>query len=287
MVGLFVGTAFGLGPIRDSMTLRSADPAMKALALAAGLNHNGELVFLRTHPQLDSIAQMMTDCPNKSSKDGYVEQGCFDPASNRINIRDMPNDLKKVEIVTAAHEMLHAAYAQDSSSQRQSIDKKVERQLPAVQDSALHSRLSEYAKLEPGARDNELHSILGTEYGQLQPALTAYYGQYFTDRSNVVAANTAVDSLFKNDKNQIVSAENSINQNETAAKSLYSQSVAAGRSGNAGADDYYYNQYNAKIDTINRQIDHYNQLITQYNTFASEYDGHPISQIQNVQTEHS
>ncbi len=84
--------------------------------------------------------------------------------------------------VTAAHEMLHAAYAELAPGQRRRVDQLLDQAFEASADQRLRDTLAEYADAEPGQRHNELHSILPTEVAELSPPLERYYQRYFEDR---------------------------------------------------------------------------------------------------------
>jgi len=54
-----------------------------------------------------------------------------------------------------------------------------------------------YARAEPGERVNELHSIIGTEVGELSPALEAHYAEYFGDRAALYALHAQSNGVFE------------------------------------------------------------------------------------------
>ena len=60
---VIVGIVILWRPITDQITLASADPKMVQLANDAGMSRKGEVLFLRTKPQLDSDTQILNDCP--------------------------------------------------------------------------------------------------------------------------------------------------------------------------------------------------------------------------------
>lgn len=269
-------------PIQNKIIFDSASPAMQQLADTAGMNHAGKLLFFAARPKLDSLKQMAVDCPNKTAKDGYVEQGCFAPSNNRIYLRDMPTDLKDVETVTAAHEMLHAAYKNLSASDKTRIDNLLEQEVKMLNDPKLNDRLKEYAHLEPGARDNELHSIIGTEYSKLSPTLSNYYDKYFSDRAKTVAANAYVQDLFQKSQTKLSALKANIEQGRADSRALYVESAAAAKSGDVQGDSHYYALYVAKVKAVNKLIDAYNTLLDQYNALSSEYNGQPASALPAV-----
>jgi chromosome segregation ATPase len=53
-----------------------------------------------------------------------------------------------------------------------------------------------YERTEPGQRDNELHSLIGTEVRDIGDELEQYYKKYFADRSKVVALHEKYESVF-------------------------------------------------------------------------------------------
>lgn len=112
---LFLVAAFFVyRPVADQVTIWTADPAMVSLAQQADMTRQGELLFLRTQPQLVSDSEMESDCASNTAANnsaGFIEQGCYDPAANRIYLREMPSQLSSMEVVTAAYEMLHVVYA--------------------------------------------------------------------------------------------------------------------------------------------------------------------------------
>jgi hypothetical protein len=101
-----------------------------------------------------------------------------------------------VRIVTAAHEMLHAAYERLGAGERQNLDKLLQEQLARTTDQELLDLVKIYEKSEPGQELNELHSLFATEVAELSPELETYYKKYFVDRQKVVAAYQKYHQVF-------------------------------------------------------------------------------------------
>lgn len=97
---------------------------------------------------------------------------------------------------TAAHELLHAAYAQLSPADHTRINTQLESATARIHSAELTRTMRAYRRLEPGQRNNELHSILGTDYAPLDASLEQYYRQYFTNRSVVVADSQRSEQTF-------------------------------------------------------------------------------------------
>jgi hypothetical protein len=105
--------------------------------------------------------------------------------------------LDGIREVTSAHEMLHAAYMRLSDEERSAVDTLVEAEYTKLSSNdEFAERMAFYARTEPGERDNELHSIIGTEVATISPELERHYARYFDDRSKVVALHTQYASVF-------------------------------------------------------------------------------------------
>lgn len=285
MLAAIGGTAaLAIGPISDSLTLAHADPAMVALAGQAGMSRKGELVFLRTQPQLVSDSEMQTVCADNTAannSNGFIEQGCFDPSANRIYIRRMPADLQKLEASTAAYEMLHPVYLSIHDSKRgAALDQVIEMNYRSINDPQLQAQVANFAKTEPGARDLELFSLLGTGYTNLTNELAGYYMPYFSDISATVTANQQVSQLFKDDKAKLGELKGQIDHYHELADGAYAASVRWAHAGSQYWDDYYYAIYRQDVDQENATVNQYNQFLVTYNTLVTEYNGtQPVQQL--------
>jgi hypothetical protein len=291
---LLIGLAVAVGlllyqPLADRITLQDASPTMIALAHQAGMNRAGELLFLRAHPQLDSDPQMETHCPAAAANsNGFIEQGCYDPQANRIYLRGMPADLQPLEATTAAYEMLHIVYINDTRGSATTLNQAIESNYAQIHTAALDVQVANFARTEPGSRDLELFSLLGTEYSGISANLMDHYAPYFTDLSANVTANNRVQSTFQTDETKLSTLKNLIANQSSAATSAYDTSINWAHAGNASEDNYYYHLYTADITAENNTISQYNQLIQQYNALVTDYDGtQPVARISNAQAQSS
>ena len=99
--------------------------------------------------------------------------------------------------VTAAHEMLHAAYHRLNMFERPNVDKMIRVEYEKIKDDpTLKQVMQYYQKAEPGAELDELHSIIGTTIADLPDDLERYYATYFSDRAKVVALNESYNKVF-------------------------------------------------------------------------------------------
>lgn len=159
----------------------------------AKLTPHGRFYLYTSKPEINDRQEFNERCISKGEKTAIL--GCY--TGGRIYVFDVTdNRLNGIKEVTAAHEMLHAAYERLSNGERSRIDGLVEQQLAAITDTRIRDLIEIYDKTEPGERANELHSILGTEVEKLNPELETYYSQYFSDRQTLVRLSAKYETVF-------------------------------------------------------------------------------------------
>jgi hypothetical protein len=174
--------------ILDWWYLRSYTPPARIVQLAdrAGMTDEARRIFYRAQPQIETDrAALVRDCHIKD--DETIELGCY-LSSDKIYLLDIQQpELADEMVVTAAHETLHAAYDRLSRKEQRQIDAELSAVAGGIKDADLKKRMADYGQLEPGEEVNELHSILGSEYSNLSPALERYYTRYFANRGEIIA----------------------------------------------------------------------------------------------------
>ena len=224
----------------DQYNVWSYRPTTEVARIAANsqLNSLGQFYFYASHPEIDARGAFNSHCTQKGEKTAIL--GCY--VNGRIYVFDVTDDrLNGIKEVTAAHEMLHAAYERLSEGEKQRIGKLVESQLAAITDSRIKDLVELYDKTEPGERANELHSILGTEVKDLSPELEAYYGRYFKDRGALVSMSAKYEAVFQqinDEQNALVEQLNSLAADITARSTKYNNDT---------------NKLNADITTFNQK----------------------------------
>jgi hypothetical protein len=289
-IAVSAGLVYGIRHILDSYTISHADPAMIALATQAGMSREGELVFLRAHPQFVSDTQMQSACAGNTAannSNGFIEQGCYVTGTHRIYLRHMPSNLYQLEVSTAAYEMLHPLYISlTSDSKASAVNIAIEANYTKLKDVDLEAQVANFAKTEPGARDLELFSLLGTGYAAISPALVRYYAPYFTNLGATVTASTQVKQLFRQNENQLAQLRAQVSSDDTLARNAYTASVMRAHAGDQAGDEYYYNSYQEYLDQENTAIAQYNVLLVSYNALVTEYNGtQPVRQINPALTQ--
>src|SRR5439155_7694071 len=135
-------------------------------------------------------------CP-KPEGAGAVVLGCYKTTTGEIFVFDVTRpELAPMVEVTAAHEMLHAAYSRLTETERVAVDQATASYFATTSSTHLKDEVALYDRIEPGRRAEELHSLVGTEIGELPPALVTYFSRYFRDRQPVVAHYAAYVAVF-------------------------------------------------------------------------------------------
>ena len=188
--------------ILDQITVWQYTPTAEVSGLVdrAGMNSEGKFYYLASQPKLDSSSTFNSECDRVENVTSIL--GCY--SSSRIYIYNVTDpQLDGIREVTAAHETLHAIYDRMGDDEKAKVDKLIEAEYNKLFTNKDFSDLMAfYAKTEPGQRDNELHSIIGTEVGNISLELEAHYDKYFSNRQKVVELNAKYSSVFKSLKDQ-------------------------------------------------------------------------------------
>lgn len=280
--------------LQDWMVVQNYTPSAEVAAITqrATMNQQGTFLFYASQPQISDAATFNQQCTRRETSTAIL--GCYDGL--RIYLYNVSNDeLDGIKEVTAAHEMLHAAWQRLSDSERTRLGALLEQAYDKVKTPALEERMAYYERQQPGERANELHSILGTESGDLGEDLEHHFAQYFTDRQEVVRLHARYEAVFTSLQQQaealrqeIETMVTTLNQDIAAHNQAVMQldqdiiahnnSYAALDRTDAGA----VNAYNARrsnlmargeaLDQQERQLDvrreQYNQKLQQYNQLA-------------------
>ena len=251
-----------------------------ALAERADMNDKGRYYFYASFPEVQDRQAFNNSC-NTTRTQETVVLGCY--TGRHIYIFNVEDDkLDGIKEVTAAHEMLHAAYDRLSSSERTRIDSLLDKAAKATTDENLKTLLSAYDKSEPGERLNELHSILGTQVHNLDPELETYYRQYFSDRTALVNLSDKYESVFnslKSQQQQLASELEQLARDLTAESDGYNQAITQlnadigvfnekASNGGFSSQSQFNNERDslvARQDALKTQRNDLNVKIAQYN----------------------
>ena len=236
--------------IIDQITVWQYELPAEVLTLAkdSGLNDHGKFLLRASRAELNERAEFNRNCTMRESQ--AIVLGCF--AARRIFIFNVTDErISGVRAVTAAHEMLHAAYARLGTRDRQNLDQLLEEQLARTTDQSLLELINIYAQSEPDQKFNELHSLFGTEVYQLSPALETYYKKYFADRHQVVQLYHAYSQVFTDLNTRAEKLQQELNAKNAA--------IAAASA-----------QYRRDANQLSADIDEFNRCAKELNCFASQ-----------------
>jgi hypothetical protein len=237
-------------------------------------------LFYINHPVLISGSNFRTQCPNSDPANSEI-LGCYHPIMNGIYLYIVSDStLNGVEQVTAAHEMLHAAWARLPSSEKAKLTSELNNYYNnELTDPEIRNEIAIYQQTEPGSVADEMHSTFGTECQNLPPELENYYKQLFTNRQTVVGFANSYKSVFQNYQNQIKgfdsqlsSLKTTINSNITTLKSEQNALSSLKSQMNSLFASGQISQYNQDVLSYNQQVNSYNNLITATQSLISEYN---------------
>jgi hypothetical protein len=284
---------FNAQALSDWWQLRGYSPAaaVSALATQDTMTTSARHTFYVNRPELESNAsQFRTDC---GETEKTIVLGCYHSNQAGIFVYNVQDSrLAGVQQVTAAHEMLHAAYDRLSSKDKNHIDGLLQNYFNNdLKDQRIIDTMNAYKQSEPNDVVDEMHSVFGTEIADLPQPLEAYYSRYFTDRQAVTTFAAAYQGEFtsredqvKTDdaklaqmKAQIDAQEQSLGAQSTQINSDRAKLDALRQSGQIAAYNNGVAAFNSEVTAYNygvqklkTNISDYNQLVDQRNSIASE-----------------
>lgn len=209
---------------------------IQKISQRSGLSDRGEFYLYASHAAVNTAAEFNANCARLETNNAVL--GCY---SNRnIYIYDINNqELDGIEEVTAAHEMLHAVWDRMSDGDKSKMGDMLEAEYKKIATPELETRMAYYSRNESGERQNEIHSIIGTEVSSIDSALEKYYSKYFEDRQKTVALHTKYEQVFAQLSNE--------------SESLYNQLTASGKE----IEDLSF-EYNLAVTELSADIQAFN-----------------------------
>jgi hypothetical protein len=266
--------------IADWFRLRGYVPPAEIVSFVAetAMTPDGRHLFYINRPALEDKAVFRQNCPDYEAT---IVIGCYRQGQRGIHVLRVDDErLEGVEQVTAAHEMLHAAYERLNRKERQQVDAWLnEYAQNGLTDERIKASLKGYEKTEPGEQMNEMHSIFGTEVSTLPEQLERHYTRYFSDRQAVVKLAAAYQDAFTSREQQIAQYDTQLNELSKTIKSN-TEKLAARREElerQEGELDRYrqsgnIERYNAGVDQYNRNVGAYNELLEATKVAINEHN---------------
>lgn len=257
----------------------TAPPAVAQLADQTAMTAQARKLFYINHPEIDDRDAFNTACSDQGEQ--TIILGCYHAIQQGIYVFSVGDvRLDGVQQVTAAHEMLHAAYDRLGKSEREEINSALQTFYETkVTDERIKATMAAYEKSEPKDVVNEMHSIFGTEIANLTPELESYYQQYFSDRTKVVRYAQAYQSEFtgrtsrvKAYDSQLSALKTKIDTNTAELKDEQSDISAMRRRMDADRSSGDFEAYNAQVGDYNARIESYNRLVRLVQDQIAEYN---------------
>lgn len=264
--------------IYDAYRLRNYQAPLNVSQLATDdtLTDYSRHLFYVYHPQLQNKEDFHASC---SGSEKTIVLGCY-ILRRGIYLYDIQDDrLAGVEQVTAAHEMLHAAYDRLSLKEKKQVNVWIADAYSKNTDQRIKDTFESYKK-DGADTTNELHSILGTEVRGLSPELENYYKRFFSNRSTVVTYSEKYQAAFSARKAQGDQYIGQLNSLKTQIDNLNNQ-LSADR----GSIDQDFNklqqdrgsisdvnEFNKRIRAFNNRVSNYNSRVNQVSSLIDKYN---------------
>jgi cell division protein FtsB len=286
LLALFAGGFYAVNHSQDIIDwwrLRDYTPSVRieTIANAASLNDYGKKLFYVNDPiVLDDKAVFAESCQTSNE---IIVLGCH-ITNQQIFLFDVKDDrLQGIVEVTAAHEMLHAAFSRLTLDEQDDLTTKLQAYYDELKQTneRLRQTIESYATRDTSIVGNELHSILGSEIRDLPRDLEEYYSQYFVNRSSVVTLAEAYEAEFIKRESQIKKYDaqlDSLNDDITRLEAdilFQSQALKTEKqlleSLRANPDAYNagVSPYNEKVNAYNVDARRLQELIVSYNNVVA------------------
>lgn len=190
---LFLNRQFVL----DQLAVWNYQPSASIVSLddKVKFTDKGLFTFYATNPVVAESSEFNGKCPRQEA--GSPILGCYTSADRIYVFNVNSSQLDGMKEVTAAHEMLHAVWYRMSASEQSRVGALLTVAYEKNANPELRTRMAYYQRTEPQAITNELHSILGTEMGNLGTELESYYGQYFKNRQLILDLHTQYNDVYQ------------------------------------------------------------------------------------------
>lgn len=274
--------------INDWIKLRNYQPSSDVIALAdkTTMQDSSRRLFYINKPVIADDSTFNAHCrDNDHANEHSIVLGCYLSGQNGIYLLNVEDErLDGVKEVTAAHELLHAAYERLSGKERSRIDALLNQAYVNLQNARVRETIELYRKQDAKIVPNELHSILGTEVSSLPSELEDYYARYFSNRQNIVALSEQYEQAFIERRNavreydaeleslkkQIERLSSELNRTDEELKSMRNEMNQLRSSGKTSQYNSMVPTYNSRVSSYNRDVDSLSSMVARYNDIVRE-----------------
>ncbi len=246
------------------------------LATVTTMTDTARQLFYLNQPTIETQKSSLNLC--KGSEQTIV-LGCYVPTEGIFLQSVIDPRLQGVMEVTAAHEMLHAAYQRLSVTEKTDLNQHLRTALGQIQNPRILKLVKTYEDRNPKSVNSELHSIFGTEVRDLDSVLEAHYRKYFTDRSAIVTLSERYEGVFTTlqAKAKLLSQElvrrKSVRTQLVARVKQEANSIESTRSNlKTAIVSNPHRDYSFQVAAFNSQVRSYNQLVSQLKAQTESYN---------------
>lgn len=285
VIGVGVWLTFNWQRAVDQTRVWSFQPSQSIALLASrgGFSSEGVFYFYVAHPEIKSSSDFNDNCRQIEQMNPILGCNISTGGIDSIYILDIDDpELDGIKEVTAAHEMLHVVFSRTSDADRERLGVLLERAYDRVKTDKLEQRMDYYSRVEPGARINELHSIIGTEFSDIGTELEEYYAEYFTDRKEIVGLHGRYNQKFEEIETELADIEAELEQklpeinsrNEAYKKAIvklnaeieaFNNDASSGNFQSVEEFEYFRSRLQSQVRHLNSEKASLQQEITQYN----------------------
>jgi hypothetical protein len=248
--------------VRPTTTTTLVAPELVAVMDGAGMTPLGRDLFLDAAPQLEDAATLSRTCAVVEAPDrqGTAHTfGCFVNGIIHVRTFSAP-EVSSLTYAVAAHELLHVVYTTLRSGERARLDADLAAARTVTPE--IEERLEVYSVRSEDTL-NEVHSVLGTEFGDLSPALEAHYAKYI-DRAKVLSAYRRAlgdrEEQIRVLKAKIEETELRLAQLNAELSVLREADDIRGYNARVAVYNAVVAEHNGAVDRVKAQIAEYNRL---------------------------
>lgn len=290
IIGLPMATYLNRYNIIDWWRLRGYEPSREVSQLSdmTTMTSYAQRLFYVHKPELDDKATFTERC--KGSEKTIV-LGCYKRQEGIYILLVNDKRLAGAMEVTAAHEMLHAAYDRMGSSEKNLINGLLIETREKLTSERVKSTLQGYEDRDPDSIYTEMHSIFGTELRNLSPELEEHYAKYFSDRTSVVAISEKYEQVFVDIRAKVEAYDTDIairkkaiavqeetikvtseelQQNKAYMDQLLAQNARDAYNNEVPAYNQRVRDYNEMVNRLKQEIDEFNSLVELRNSVSLE-----------------
>lgn len=231
-----------IGDLWEGLSYRP-DEAVQEIETALELTGTGRRIFKATHPVVEGGTEFNTHCGEHD--DDVSVLGCY--SDGRIYIyRITDEQLALANKVTAAHELLHAAWERMGDGEKNEVKVWLE-EAREQQADWFKGELETYDDTD---KMEEVYTRAGTKLAEVPEGLEKHYAKYFKNRARIVEMYKTYEAPFEALRSEISTLYDEIER--------VREEIAAERE-----------QYSQDLDEINARIDEFNACANTVNCFTT------------------